>query len=536
MIELSKKLVLVIDDMEGMRTQLRITLSNTGFCKFHMAANVKEAIARMEENAYDLILCDYSMGDGTDGQQFLEYLRSKKIISSNTLFVMITAEQSYEKVVAASECAPDDYLLKPFTGAQFMARIERLLEKQAYFFSLDKAIDEGNWKQAISLCDIQMELKDKFYFELLKTKGGILMSAGAYQQALAVYKQSIAIRPVGWARLGLARALAASGDTEDALNVLDDLIKDMPQFIAAYDQKGKMLIEAGDQVAALEVYQQARRISPGTLERIRELTALALSAGKPDLAEEIMGGALRRHKFSPVREINDFILLSRSLIDLGRAAEALSVLDEAKKLFPDGRGQIQLFSFESIAHQNLGNIDKAHVALEMAEQKQSSADEQSTELDAVALTGACLALHQDEKARAYSINALKKGVRKETLKRKIREVYMRAGRDPSIVDGLVSASEQEIKWICDEAMALAKCGNLAGATDLITSAAEQFKNSVPVISNAAVLIALDLLHGGMNAVKLGKCLSLRKELLGLYPTHPKLSHIDWLLKQLRSTV
>ena len=145
--KVSDKWVLVIDDMEGMRSQLRMSLSSSGFAKLHVVGSIKEALERLAANHYDVILCDYSLGDSTDGQQFLEYLRTNDLIGRNTIFVMITAEQSYAKVVAASECAPDDYLLKPFTSAQFTTRLEKLLERQEYFRAIDQAADKKNWSK-----------------------------------------------------------------------------------------------------------------------------------------------------------------------------------------------------------------------------------------------------------------------------------------------------------------------------------------------------------------------------------------------------
>jgi len=65
--------VLIIDDMEGMRSQLRMTLSSSGFAKLHVVSNIKEALERLATHHYDVVLCDYSLGDSTNGQQFLEY-------------------------------------------------------------------------------------------------------------------------------------------------------------------------------------------------------------------------------------------------------------------------------------------------------------------------------------------------------------------------------------------------------------------------------------------------------------------------------
>ena len=46
------------------------------------------------------------------------------MIKSATIFMMVTAERSYEKVVSAVELAPDDYLIKPFSGEVLRTRLE----------------------------------------------------------------------------------------------------------------------------------------------------------------------------------------------------------------------------------------------------------------------------------------------------------------------------------------------------------------------------------------------------------------------------
>ena len=286
--DIAEKWVLVIDDMENMRSQLRMSLTSSGFAKLHVVSSIKDALERMATNRYDVILCDYSLGDGTDGQQFLEYLRTNDLITRNTVFVMITAEQAYEKVVAASECAPDDYLLKPFTGAQFNARLEKLLERQEYFSLIDKGTDTKNWGRVIIECDKKLAVKDKYFIDLCKIKCSALMRANRPQDAANLYNEILALRPIGWAKLGLARALAQLDRKDEAKVLVQDILKESPQFMAAYDFLGKLLSSAGDKHGALDVLQKAREVSPGTMSRIRELSTLAVNAGKPEIAEAVM--------------------------------------------------------------------------------------------------------------------------------------------------------------------------------------------------------------------------------------------------------
>ena len=101
--DFSKKRTLIIDDHPGMLTSMRATLSAFGVTLSNTARNAAEALQRVASNSYEIIVCDYFLGDGADGQQLLEHLRENKLISLGTAFMMVTAERSYEKVVAAAD-------------------------------------------------------------------------------------------------------------------------------------------------------------------------------------------------------------------------------------------------------------------------------------------------------------------------------------------------------------------------------------------------------------------------------------------------
>jgi DNA-binding response OmpR family regulator len=124
---------LVVDDYPGMRSALKLTLSNFGVTKIQMAGSAAEAITRIQNNRFDFILCDFNLGDGRDGQQLLEELRHRGLISLETVFIMVTAESIYEKVAATAELAPDDYMIKPFSAEVLRNRLESILLRKLAF-------------------------------------------------------------------------------------------------------------------------------------------------------------------------------------------------------------------------------------------------------------------------------------------------------------------------------------------------------------------------------------------------------------------
>ena len=108
---------LLVDDMRDMRANLRNQLDQLGMAKVDQAKNAAEALKLVSSNKYDLVLCDYNLGDETNGQQLLEFLKARRLLPASTIFFMVTAESKYPSVVTAGEFAPDDYLIKPFTAS-----------------------------------------------------------------------------------------------------------------------------------------------------------------------------------------------------------------------------------------------------------------------------------------------------------------------------------------------------------------------------------------------------------------------------------
>ncbi|MBK7425122.1 MAG: response regulator [Propionivibrio sp.] len=80
----------------------------------HNAGSSAEVLRQVKAYSFDIIFSDYQLEDGRDGQQLLEELRQKHLISLSTVFMVITAERAYHNVVSLAELAPDDYLIKPF--------------------------------------------------------------------------------------------------------------------------------------------------------------------------------------------------------------------------------------------------------------------------------------------------------------------------------------------------------------------------------------------------------------------------------------
>ena len=121
--------ILVVDDVNTMRVQIKDLLKHFGFRKITLAASGEAAKASLNAGGFDLILCDWHMSPG-DGMEFLLYIRSHADFKS-VPFIMVTAESTKELVLQAIRSGVDDYLIKPLTIMQIQNKVYGvLLRKQ----------------------------------------------------------------------------------------------------------------------------------------------------------------------------------------------------------------------------------------------------------------------------------------------------------------------------------------------------------------------------------------------------------------------
>ena len=115
--------VLVVDDEAGIRDVVAMTLEMEGIpCT--VAADGMQALHLINEVDPDVIVLDVMM-PGVSGMEVLEKVREK----SNVPVLLLTALNSEDNVVLGLRKGADDYVVKPFSGPELVARVEALLRR-----------------------------------------------------------------------------------------------------------------------------------------------------------------------------------------------------------------------------------------------------------------------------------------------------------------------------------------------------------------------------------------------------------------------
>lgn len=117
--------VLVVDDYKTMIRIIRNLLKQLGFENVDDAADGQEALAKMKENKYGLVISDWNMEPMT-GYELLREVRADDKLKS-TPFIMVTAESKTENVVAAKKAGVNNYIVKPFNAPTLKSKITAVI-------------------------------------------------------------------------------------------------------------------------------------------------------------------------------------------------------------------------------------------------------------------------------------------------------------------------------------------------------------------------------------------------------------------------
>lgn len=525
----SDKRVLILDDLPEMRSTLRSQVGSLGCEQIAVSSNVKDSLEQLKTNSFDVILCDYYLAGGTDGQQFLEFLRNRRIIGRDVLFVMITAEKTYQNVVTAAECLPDDYLLKPFTADTLKSRLERLLEKKNRLARVDQLQNKGDWRGVIAACDEILASKDRYFVDVLRIKGNALILSGQGEAAIGFYEQALAMRPLPWAKLGLAKAYQQVGELERSKQTLQMLINEAPRLMIAYDMLGSLHLAAGDTDAAMAVLDDACQISPNSLARHRAIASVAEEKGDFSRVEQALELVVKKTKNSPLRETQDIARLGSALTEKGEHAKAVALLEEARTTFKSDAADPFLAAVEAVAQQKAGNTEKANAALERAMQSDRS---KLPEASLMAMAKACLATGRHDTAQDMLKHLVQSNPESTALHERISNTLREHGAD-ALAEQLVADSMREIIHLNNEAVRRAKAGELAAAAQMLTEAANRLPGNLQIVANAALSLLYDIFTNGLDPAKLQTAQGFQKAVHAKNPKHPKLAEIAELNQRIR---
>ncbi len=482
---LSGKRVLAIDDMVESRSAMKKMLVILGATEVDVAMDGDEATRFIENNDYDLIISDYNLGRGRDGQQILEEARFTRRIRATCTFIILTGENAMDMVMGAIEYEPDDYITKPFTINVMRDRLTRILTVKEQLRPINEAIDLQAKHQVIQLCDQYIENKPRLKIRVQRIKGRTLIGLKEYKNAYTLYDDILKEREINWALLGKATCLFHLDKLPAAEKILLYTIKEHPKYVQCYDLLSKIHLKNKKLKDAQNVLLNATLVSPKQVLRQMELGRIAYANKDFEVAEGAFRQSVKLARHSCYRSVKNYLLFAKSLQhkitpkntreSRASSGDALKTLGEAKALYKENNDYLfEATVIESTTYTNQGRDADAKVASEKAEALLASINEPTS---AMQLSMANVFIATKQHAKAQDLLA-KLNVRKDLSRGEKRELER---TKEEISEMVVREYTTEIN---DKAITLFERGQLSQAIELFDQATGYKEAGMAVLLNA----------------------------------------------------
>src|ERR1700674_5370224 len=165
---MSTATILIVDDEPQIRRVMRTTLSSNGYTVIE-ARSGEEALEIMRTERPELVLLDVNM-PGMGGLEICREIRDQ----SDVAIIMLTVRNTEHDKVLALDAGADDYVVKPFSMEELLARIRAALrrtssaEPVAAYTSNDLEIDFERRKVLVQGRPVRLTPKE---FELRRKRG-----------------------------------------------------------------------------------------------------------------------------------------------------------------------------------------------------------------------------------------------------------------------------------------------------------------------------------------------------------------------------
>jgi len=333
---LAKKRTLIVEDFAEFARSVRAMLHSMGATHADIVYNAEDAIEACRNNKYDIILSDYNLGSKKDGQQLLEELLKYKLIKSNCIFLMLTAENTSAMVMGAVEYTPDGYIAKPFNGNLLKARLQKSIEKKDTLHPILRSIANKNWREALENIEKILSEHPKYRMSCLRSKFHAYKALNQLDDALRLVTEIVSERSVPWALKGIGEIYYLKKDYTKSMDIFKTMTTEFPMALEGYDWLAKLQVKLGQPIDAQETLNMAVQKSPKALGRQKSLGELAEVNNDISTMTEAYRSAVKYGNNSAFSSPDEYIKLTTALTkQLSEDSDIISdkITNEAEQTF-----------------------------------------------------------------------------------------------------------------------------------------------------------------------------------------------------------
>ena len=279
-LDLHRAIALVVEGKPMMRNITVNHLRAAGIAQVTSCGSLDEARLLLERSAYDIVVCSLEFeGSLLSGQDLLEELRREQLLPHSTVFLIVTDQATYSRVLEAAESSLDGLIVQPFSAGTLMDRLLEARSRKRLLVDITKALEAGELEVALARAVKRFQERHRYWQYCARLAAELLLRLNRPDDAAKLFARVLEIQPEGWARVGLVRADITAGRTTQARKGLEALVKEDPENADAQDLLGRLRVERAEFSKAMESYRAAAELTPGCLLRAQHAGALAFHLG-----------------------------------------------------------------------------------------------------------------------------------------------------------------------------------------------------------------------------------------------------------------
>jgi tetratricopeptide (TPR) repeat protein len=496
---------------------------------------------------YDIILCEYELGDSRSAQELLEEIRRKRLVPLGCIFIMISSEQQRERVMSVLEFAPDAYILKSENTPEMVERrIAEAIADREELLPIFAAIDLKNHDEALRLCNIYLAEKGRLSTKVKRLRGFVYLELRDYENAKRAYEELLESdgkveTSQAYAKNGLARSLFHLGRQSEAEQILREVTEENPDYMQGYDSLSELLLGTGRAAEAQQVMQQAVDRSPKRYDRQQLLALTALENEDYSTSRDAFTKVTREGKYLSSNHPSNYALLAESQLELGNFDDAIKALREAGDFFKKTEhaktAEFCSASMEHAIHTRKGDSKQAEAALRKAvEIHQSGGSDFSSVNERLQASFAvqCFAAgHTEvgENALGVALQGSAKGA--ETV-RKVAAKQLAAR--PDLLQNVIASTEKAERALTqtlDNVLTLFKGGSIDEAMKIIETMVRDVPNNPEILAKAAQISLMYIEHTAFDKQRFDYANSLIAQIQRMVPDSKHVRILNLLSERVR---
>ncbi|NRA61883.1 MAG: response regulator [Psychrobium sp.] len=307
--------VLLVDPQRPFQMMMRGILGNFGVTYIDVVDSGESAIRSCRAKAYDLLLVEYNLGSNKNGRLLLEELRTLRLIKSDALFIIVSAETDRAVVLGTMEMAPDDYIIKPFSQRLLDNRIQKAWSKRQAMKKIHHYVAQNDYPKAILTCRQLVKSKSRYNAFIIQMMTDFMCRESEFSEAEKILSSILKSRDLSWATINLARAKFGLQQYDEAHDLLISLLKKQGNNVEAIDLLAMIQLASEKQQDAKQTLRRSLELSPLSMKRHQLMVEVATATDDFALVKESYSQLLMLSRRSVHAGTEHLLNYTRSIIN-----------------------------------------------------------------------------------------------------------------------------------------------------------------------------------------------------------------------------